>query len=151
MGLQEMRTLPHALKPLNMVLAIVLVFFVFLGPFQVFFGWLPILLGLLQMLFFIAIFVIFAFNIPIFQTAPNWPLIEICYSIVLAFVNLVNFIVLCSEFRDFKFWILPAIACAMGLIISNAFNAWWVYRWENMGGSTNNQATAQPSSVNPAP
>ncbi|CAI4232980.1 unnamed protein product [Auanema sp. JU1783] len=104
MSFDDMKTLPHVIKPFTLFLVILQMIFLF-SPSYKDFGWFPMTTTILMLIVSTIVFVFFALDVAIVTRSPYWPLAELIYAGVFAVSSAINtFYFFFNIFTPFNFW-----------------------------------------------
>ncbi|GMT15081.1 hypothetical protein PFISCL1PPCAC_6378 [Pristionchus fissidentatus] len=145
MSLEDMKTMPHILKPFTLALSILLCLFSFLSPTRNWM-WLPRTASIIEILVTLAVFVLHVIDTSVLISTPIYPLIELGYTSIFFIVNVVSLIIFFfSIFGGFNLLLIISIGLSILLGMSFALMALITWRSRSTPTSSGNQATASPS------
>ncbi|GMS84608.1 hypothetical protein PENTCL1PPCAC_6783, partial [Pristionchus entomophagus] len=150
MSLQDMKTMPHILKPFTLLLSILLCLFSFISPNRAFI-WFPEAASVIMVIVTLVVFVLHLIDTAVLITSPIYPLIELGYTGLFAIANLLSVIVFFGGlFTGFDLLLIVSIGLSVLLGMTFALMGVIAFRSRNTPSSSN-QATAPsfPAGINP--
>uniref|UniRef100_A0A1I7X3A4 MARVEL domain-containing protein n=1 Tax=Heterorhabditis bacteriophora TaxID=37862 RepID=A0A1I7X3A4_HETBA len=149
MSMYDLKNLPHIVKPVALVSILILLIFQALFMFieeSDPFGWFVMLTTIVQLIVCVFAFSVFALDVPLFVTAPIWPVAEMTYSGVFTICEIINAVYfLINFFGNFgREWLLLLLSLAVCVLLALvwAFNTLQIYKIHSTRFSSRNQPTA---------
>ncbi|CAB3405505.1 unnamed protein product [Caenorhabditis bovis] len=143
MGYQEMKTMPHLLKPVLLLLTLLQIIFM-ASPGARGFFWFVCLTSILEFLVAIANFAANFLDL-MFTSSSQYIVIELAASGIFCVCSALNTIYyFVNIFYKFNFWFLLATADSVFLVLAYGLQALLNWSARGIASSSNNQATAMP-------
>ncbi|KAF8360343.1 hypothetical protein PRIPAC_87266 [Pristionchus pacificus] len=145
MSLEDMKTMPHILKPFTLVLSVLFCLFTFLCPYRAFI-WIPEASSVIMVIVTLVVFILHLIDTAVLISTPIYPFIELGYTAIFFIACLLSVIVFfCGLFFTFDLLLIVSIGLSVLLGMSFGLMGMITWRSRNTASTSNNQATASPS------